>query len=224
MRYIRPVDAGLLDQLSAEDRRALLATMHRRRFRRGDSLFHEGDPGDTLHIVEKGHVAIRTTTAVGDVATLAVLGPPAMFGEQALVGPDARRTASAVALDAVETRVLQRREFDELRASQPSVERFVVEVLAAQVRRLTAQLVEALYVPADRRVTRRLADLAAVYASGSSDVEIPLKQDDLASMAGTTRPTANRVLRQLEESGVVELARNRIVVVDRGALDRSAQR
>lgn len=218
------MDAGLLDQLPGEDRRALLATMHRRRFPRGDSLFHEGDPGDTLHVIEKGHVAIRTTTAIGDVATLAVLGPPSMFGEQALVGPDARRTASAVALDAVETRVLQRREFDELRATHPSVERFVVEVLAAQVRRLTGQLVEALYVPADRRVIRRLADLAAVYASASPALEIPLKQDDLASMAGTTRPTANRVLRQLEESGVVELARNRIVVVDRGALDRSAQR
>ncbi len=198
--------------------------MHRRRFRRSDTLFHEGDPGDTLHIIEKGHVAIRTTTGSGDVATLVVLGPAAMFGEQALVGPDARRTASAVALDPVETRVLQRHEFDELRSTHPRVERFVVEVLAAQVRRLTSQLVEALYVPADRRVIRRLAELGEIYESGSDAIAIPLKQEDLASMAGTTRPTANRVLRQLEATGVVELARNRIVIVDRDALDRSAAR
>lgn len=218
------MDSGLLDQLSAEDRRALLATMHRRRFRRNDTLFHEGDPGDTLHLIEKGHVAIRTTTTSGDVATLAVLAPASMFGEQALVGSAARRTASAVALDPVETRVLHRHDFDELRAAHPSVERFVVEVLAAQVRRLTSQLIEALYVPADVRVIRRLADLVAIYEAGSDRIEIPLKQDDLASMAGTTRPTANRTLRQLEESGVMELARNRMVVIDRYALDRMGGR
>ncbi len=177
-------------------------------------MFHEGDPGDTLHVIDKGHVAIRTTTSLGDVATLTVLGPQAMFGEQALVDVEARRTASAVALDVVETRALHRREFDELLATNPRAERFVVEVLGAQVRRLTAQLTDALYVPADRRVVRRLVEVAAMYGSGPGPIEVPLKQDDIASMAGTTRPTANRVLKQLEAEGLIELARGRIVVVD----------
>ena len=160
------MDAGLLDQLSDDDRRALLARMTRRRYRRGDTLFHEGDPGDTLHVIDKGRVAIRTTTSLGDVATLTVLGPPSMFGEQALVSGDARRTASAVALDDVETRMLHRGDFETLLAEHPRVERFVVQLLAAQVRRLTAELVEALYVSADRRVVRRLVDVAASTATG----------------------------------------------------------
>jgi CRP/FNR family transcriptional regulator, cyclic AMP receptor protein len=216
------VDAGLLDQLDADDRRVLLAGMTRRRYRRGDTLFHEGDPGDTLHVIDKGHVAIRTTTSLGDVATLTVLGPPAMFGEQALVGDQGRRTASAVALDQVETRALRRSDFDALLGSHPRIERFVVEVLAAQVRRLTSQLIEALYVPADRRVVHRLAEVAALYDDGTPSIEIPIKQDDIASMAGTTRPTANRILKQLEAAGVIELSRGRILVVDRHALDRSS--
>ena len=41
---------GILDQLSADDRRSLQAQMSRRSFRKHDSLFHEGDPGDTLHV------------------------------------------------------------------------------------------------------------------------------------------------------------------------------
>lgn len=205
---------GLLEVLGPEESRTLMSRMARRRFRRNDTLFHEGDPGDTLHIIDKGHVAIRTTTSLGDVATLTVLGPGAIFGEQALLHDPGRRTASAVALDDVETRVLHSAEFEALRNSHPKVERFVADVLAAQVRRLTAQLVEALYVSAEHRVNHRLADMVALYGRDSGPIEIPLKQEDIASMAGTTRPTANRVLKQLEAEGVIELARGRIVVVE----------
>ncbi len=49
-------------------------------------------------------------------------------------------------------------------------------------------------------------------------IEVPLRQDDLASLAGSTRPTANRVLRSLEDTGVITLARGQITVVDIAAL------
>ena len=114
--------------------------MLRRSFRKGDTLFHEGEPGDSLHVIEKGHVAIRVSTRMGDVVTLTVLGAGASFGEQALLDPRAIRTASAITLDPVETRVLHRKDFDELRATVPVVERFLTHLLAAQVRRLSEHL------------------------------------------------------------------------------------
>ena len=89
------------------------------------------------------------------------------FGEQALLAPDAKRTASAVALEAVETRVLYRRDANDLRATQPSIDRFLVVLLAGQVRRLSQRVLEALYYPADRRVARRLAELAELYDDGA---------------------------------------------------------
>jgi CRP-like cAMP-binding protein len=107
-----------------------------------------------------------------------------------------------------------------VRVRQPAVERFLVEVLARAVRRLTTQVTEALYMPADTRVLHRLADLAAHYATTEVDgvVVVPLTQTDLASMAGTTRQTCNRVLHGLSDAGCVSLERGRIVVIDRGAL------
>ena len=60
---------------------------------------------------------------------------------------------------------------------------------------------------------RRLAELAALYGD-ARPIEIRLRQDDLASMVGTTRPTANRILRQLEEDGVVALRRGTVHVLD----------
>jgi CRP/FNR family transcriptional regulator, cyclic AMP receptor protein len=189
----------LLDHLDEADRRQLLARMTRRAFRKGDTLFHEGDLGDTVHLLVKGRVAVRVTTPAGDVATLTVLGAGASFGEQALLSSDARRTASVVALEAVETRLLHRRDFDDLRARQGDADRFLVDVLAEQVRRLTGHVVEALYEPAETRVMRRLRDLVELYDEGADSVDVGVRQEDLASMAGTTRPTANRVLKQLAE-------------------------
>ena len=139
------------------------------------------------------------------------------------MAPDAKRTASAVALEAVETRVLHRRDLDELRATQPSIDRFLIEVLAGQVRRLSQRVLEALYHPADRRVLRRLAELAELYDDGESPIVIGLRQDDLATMAGTTRSTTNRVLQQLVEAGVVTVRRGRLEVHDVPALRKRAR-
>ena len=57
-----------------------------------------------------------------------------------------------------------------------------------------------------------------VYASGESTVDVPLRQEELASLVGTTRSTTNRVLQQLVDDNVVALARGRIVILDAAAL------
>jgi CRP/FNR family transcriptional regulator, cyclic AMP receptor protein len=205
----------LLAGLSDAARRDVLASSRRRRFARNEIVFHEGDAGDSLHLLDRGAVAVRVSTPLGDVATLTVLGPGQFFGEGALLAPDARRTATIVALAKVETLVLDRSRFDELRRDHRDVDEVVVGALAAQVRRLSAHLLEALFVPVERRLFRRLLALTEVFGD-----EIPLRQDDLASMAGTTRPTANRLLREAEDAGDISLARGQITVIDRHSLDR----
>ena len=217
------MESGLLGGLSAEEQRAVVASMVRRSYRKDETLFHEGDPGESLLIVERGRVAIRTSTPLGDVATLAILGRGDSFGEQALIDASAVRTASAVALETVEVRSLHRRQFDELRETYPSVNQLLVELLAAQVRRLSAHLLDALYLPVEQRVVRRLRDLAELYDGGDSPIVIPLRQDDLATMAGTTRPTANRVLRQLERDAIIALRRGQVHVLRTDALRARAR-
>lgn len=219
------MDNQFLAGLEPEQRRAVLLRTTRRRYRKGDTIFHEGDPGSTLHLLSKGFVAIRITTPMGDAVTLTVLGPNDFFGEQALLSPDSVRTASAVAIDDVETITLGYQHFEELRRSDPRVDQLLVAVLAAQVRRLSSRLLEALYSSADTRVSRRLHELADLFEGGAKGkgVTVPVTQADLASMAGTTRPTTNRVLQELVAAGVVELSRGQIVVIDQAALARSAR-
>src|SRR3954464_13952855 len=117
----------LFDTFSDDDTRAVLAAARRRRFAKGEVIFHEGDPGDTMHLLDAGRVAVRVTTPMGDTATLRVLGPGSFFGELAVLSP-APRNATTPALEPVETLGLHRDTLDELRAHHASVDRFLLQV------------------------------------------------------------------------------------------------
>ena len=210
----------LLDMLDDDEQREVLAAARRRRFKRNEVVFHDGDVGDTLHLVVSGHFAIRITTPMGDQAMVRVFGPADYFGELAMLSSGPRR-GSAISLDGGETLSLHREDFEQLRAKRPRTNEVLTEALVAEVRRLSMALIEALYVPVERRVWLRLIDLVELFG-GDAPVVIPLTQDDIAQLAGTTRPTANRILRSGEEQGVLQLARGRILVHDRAALRRLA--
>jgi CRP/FNR family transcriptional regulator, cyclic AMP receptor protein len=206
----------LLAGIPEADVQRLLSIARRRTFRRGEVVFHMGDPADTLHLIAAGRFAVRVQTA-SDVAILTVLGPGQLFGELALLEPDGRRSATVEALEPGETRSVHRPDFEELRRRHPQVSDVLVAILAGQVQRLSRRLLEALYIPADTRVRRRVSELAELYGPGD-EVTIPLRQEDLAGLAGTSRATVNRVLREEEGRGSVRLGRGRVVVLDQAAL------
>jgi CRP-like cAMP-binding protein len=209
------VEWELLSGLADAEREAVLGAARRRRYARNEVLFHEGDHGDSLHLVAEGHVAVRVTTPVGEVATLRIASPGEHLGELAVISP-APRNATVAALDDVVTLSIQKPAFDDLRHRHPAVDAMAMEGLVAEVRRLAAQLQEAMYVPASDRVRRRLLDLVARFGR-----TVPLTQDDLAGLAGTSRKTVNEVLRDAEDDGVVRLGRGRIEVLDPDALSPS---
>ncbi len=213
------VEFQLLASLDPAVQRDVLASTTRRRYPKGTVLFHEGDPGDTLHLIAKGKVAVRVGTPEGDVATLTILGAGSAFGEQALLSGAARRTATVVAVEATETMALPRAAFEDIRSRFPSVNQLLLDQLAAQVRRLSTQLIEALYLSADKRVMRRIIELAHVFDGG----DVPVTQEDVATMAGTTRPTVNRVMQTMESAGVIQLGRGRFRVLDAAALAAHAR-
>jgi CRP-like cAMP-binding protein len=208
-----PVLAGVPE----EEVQQVLSIARRRKFGRGEVVFHQEDPADTLHLIAKGRFVVRVTTPLGDTAIYAVLGPGEMFGELALLGgDDTRRSATVAALEPGETRSIHKIDFERLRGRNPETANVFIAILAGQVARLSKHLVEALYVPADKRVLRRLTEMAEIFSDGV----VPLTQEDLAGLAGTSRATVNRVLREEEERGAVKLGRGRTTVLDAEALAR----
>jgi CRP-like cAMP-binding protein len=217
------MDWPLLAGVPAEDVRQLLSVARRRTFKRGEVVFHHGDPADSLHLIVKGRFAVRITTPLADTALIAVHGRGDFFGELALVGDEPRRSATVAALEESETRSVFRDDFFRLRRHYPGVDQVLVRLLAEQVRRGNDRIVEAHYVDADTRVRRRVLELRSLYGDGGGPVTIPFTQEDLAEMAGTSRATVNRVLRDEEKRGTMELRRGKIMVLDSEALARRAK-
>jgi len=197
----------------------VLAAGRRRHFSAGETVFHEGDPADTFHLLISGMVAVRVTTPQGDQAVLSVLAPGQAFGELALLGGDGRRTATISALEPSETVALGRAEFDRLRARNPSVDSVLLSALSGQIARLSEHLLELLFVPAKARILRRLLTLTDVADAGV----VRLTQEDLARMSGTTRATVNEVLRDAEKAGALRIGRRRIEIIDRRWLAHRAR-
>ena len=178
----------------------LVSVSRRRRFDRNEVVFHRDDPADSLHLIEKGRVAVRVSTPLGDTVTIAVRGPGWSFGEMALVGAS-RRTATVAALDQTETLAVYKDDFEQLRREHPSVDRLLFAFLVGEVRLLEERLLEALYLPVERRVLRRLrrADRDRRTISSRSRCRSPRKNSPSSPAPPAPRSTASCATKPNEE-------------------------
>lgn len=211
----------LFEGIPGADVRAVLALARRSTYRRGEVVFHHHDPADAVHLVVKGRFDVRITTTHGDVVALAIRGPGETFGELAVV-TGTERSATVSALEPGETLVLRGSELRRLARDHATVGEVLVRMLAEHVALLSERLVEAYTVDAEARVARRVLELGRVYG-GSPPVTIPLIQEEIAALAGASRATVNRVLREEQARGTVELRRGRTAVLDAEAIARRAR-
>jgi CRP/FNR family cyclic AMP-dependent transcriptional regulator len=202
----------------------IVNTMARRRYRRGEVIFHQGDPGDALHIVARGRVKIVLTSPDGDEAIVATVGLGDFFGELTLID-GAPRSATATAVEPVETLVLARDQFRQLLATNPTLRDNLEVGLAAEVRRLNDHVEELHFLDLEGRIAAhlvRLAQRAQPGARGAVELPFDYSQRDLAAMIGGARQSVNRVLRGLEREGLVRIKGNRLFISDVGRLESRA--
>jgi len=199
-----------------------------RRFKRGEVIFHGGDPGDALFIVSSGSVKILVTPEDGsEPAILAVVGPGGFFGELALLDGGAR-SATAVAVDGVETLVLRREAFDRLVDEDAAIRRALLAALAAEIRRLTAQVEDLHFLDLPGRLARHVLREIAVEGESLPSTEVrmpwPYTQGELAGMIGGSRQSVNRLLADLVSQGLLRFDGDDLVIPDPRRLAEAARR
>lgn len=202
-----------LDELHPDLVEAVLEKTVERPYAADSVLCREGDPPDGIYLLEQGRVLVQSLTVDGAAVGLDVVDEGDVVGEQALLA-DTARNATVVAVQPTVVRLLRPTQFRELRNERPEIDQFLVQVLDARLRQMSARLAEAVHATAEERVCRRLLALSSAF-----DGTIRLSQATLASLAGTTRPTVNRVLQYLVHDDVVRLRRARVEVVDPEGLE-----
>ena len=194
----------------------IAAGMSRRRYRRNEVVFHEGDPGDSLHVLVEGRVKISRESAEGEEAIVVILSPGDTFGQIVLLD-GAPRSATATAIEPTETLTIARSDFVALVDGSAAFRWHLLGGVAQVVRRLTDQLAEAHFLDLAGRLALQLTRLAEESAAGRTrDIELgaTLTQSDLAAMVGGTRQRVNRIVADFTDEGLLRHEAGRIVVCD----------
>ncbi|HEY3335511.1 MAG TPA: Crp/Fnr family transcriptional regulator [Candidatus Limnocylindrales bacterium] len=207
---------------------ACLECLRLRRFKRDETVFHQGDPGDALYVVASGRVkVVLPAPETGEGAILATLGRGQFFGELAMLDGQPH-SADVVALEPTETLVLGRADFERLCDSEPSIRRSLVLALARELRRLTDHVEALHFLDLPQRLAQRIAELALASPDARPGAEVrldwPFTQAELAGMVGGSRESVNRLLADFVGRGLIRFERDILVVPDAGRLTQEARR
>jgi CRP/FNR family transcriptional regulator, cyclic AMP receptor protein len=212
----------------------LAASLRPRRFRRGEVIFHAGDPGDALFIVVAGRAKITVPAIDGsEPAILTTVGPGGFFGELALLD-GAPRSTTIVAVDAVESMMLRRDAFMHLVDTEGELRRALLASLASEIRRLTAQVEDLHFLDLPGRLARHLLRTVAIAAGQAPDdvdglrgehrLPWPYTQGELAGMIGGSRQSVNRLLSEFVSDGIIRFEGDDLVIPDIARLAAAARR
>jgi CRP/FNR family transcriptional regulator len=210
--------------LSEADQRRVASLASIRELRRGEPLWHEGDPAETLTVILRGRVKIVRHAEAGDVIL-------EIFGEGEPVGAIAVYNcipypASAVSLEPVSVLLLPRRDYFELLDRNPDFARAIIRELT----RLTLALTRKIEDMRGQRVDVRIAQLFLTLAQrmGQETEEgivlpIQLSRQEVADLVGTTVESAIRTLSRWGREKVLISGRGRFVIPSIEALRAQAR-
>lgn len=171
-------------------------------FPAGTVLFHEGDAGHEMYVIQKGHVQI-TRRARGTDMPVAVLPPGEFFGEMAIINRRPR-TATATTLDEAHLLVLDGSTFEAMVRGNAEIAIRIMNKLAERLQQVTEQLEVLLLQDTNHRVVYQLHKLAAT--NGQPDelgVRIDISTDELAASIGVPPSEVRKALEKLEQARLV---------------------
>ncbi len=208
----------LFAQLSASELDSLVALIRRHRYAAGETVFHQGDAGTALYIIEKGEVKIVRGSPEGkEVVLSAPFGPGDFFGELALFDGEPR-SADAIATEASELLILERQDFRRFVVEHPQVALNLLSVLSRRLRRTDELVADAAFLDVRARLVKQLLALAQSRGrpgpQGSVVITSQLTQTDLANMVLATRESVNRWLQYYIKKGLVRHDRGQLTLLD----------
>ena len=172
-------------------------------YRKGATIFSQGDAGQDVRYVRKGSVKLSVLSRTGKEAVVAMLGPGDFFGEGALAGQSVR-IGTATAVTPATVLVIEKAAMVRLLHDEPSFsDRFIAYMLARNIR-IEADLVDHLFNSSEKRLARTLLLLARYGEVHPSRTLPKISQETLAEMIGATRSRVNFFMNKFRKLGLIE--------------------
>ncbi|MQB01371.1 MAG: cyclic nucleotide-binding domain-containing protein [Actinobacteria bacterium] len=214
----------LFRDLDTEVLQAIAARMASRSYRKGERVFHQGDPGDAMYVVVEGLVKVVVISEDGDEMVLVTLGPAQSFGELALIDGEPR-SAGAEAVEPTTLLVITRQALSESLRQHPEIAEKLLRSLGSVIRRLTEQTADLVFLDLHGRVAKLLLGFAEEQGKPDEQgilLDLHLTQQEVAAMVGGSRQSVNQILRGFADRGYLELQGRTVVLKDMDRLRRRA--
>ncbi len=186
-------------------------------YKRGESIFFEGDPGDGFYMVASGKVKIFKTAFSGKEQILHIFGTGEPFGEVPVFHGQPF-PANAMALEKTSLIFFPRKRFVELVYSMPALVMNMLAVLSMRLRRFATQIENLSLKEVPARLAGYLLYLADEQES-PDQVELEISKGQLASLLGTIPETLSRIFAKMSDEGLIKVEGKRISLVDREGLE-----
>ena len=219
------LSAPLFADMDRDQTRVLQASLTPLDAARGEVLFHEGERGDRLYVIERGKIKLGRRSNDGRENLLAVLGPGEMFGELSLFDPGPRTATATVVADA-RVQELGHQDLVAWLQTNPAVAKHLLQALARRLRRTNEALADLVFSDVPGRVAKALLDLSTRFGEPVDDglrVAHDLTQEELAQLVGASRETVNKALADFAARGWVRREGRAVVLLDVDRLERRAR-
>ncbi|MFV0278659.1 MAG: Crp/Fnr family transcriptional regulator [Parahaliea sp.] len=223
---LQPIKQNWINQLTGPVRAEVLSRMNRRHYSAGELIYRAGEPGDELFLIERGNVRIYTLTEGGKELLYDIFPPDTCFGDSSVVdgGP---RPHMAQAVSELHLRVLSRTDFEALWPRYPEVTLALARLQTLRARRLYGIYEQVSLSALSQRMASRLYALVQTMGDERDDggihFDMRITQEDIGSLVVGSRQSVNKILKQWQCSGVIELAYGSLVVRDLGILKSLAE-
>ena len=193
--------------------------------RKGEIVFSEGEPGDSLYIVLSGKIKLGRRAADGRQNLVSIMGPSDMVGELSLFDPGPR-TATATAVTDARLARLKKTSLRPWLNNRPEIAEQLLRVLARRLRRTNDALADLIFTDVPGRVAKQLLQLAQRFGTqegGALRVTHDLTQEEIAQLVGASRETVNKALADFAHRGWIRLEGKSVLISDSERLARRAR-
>ncbi|QGJ71214.1 Transcriptional regulator [Planctomycetales bacterium 10988] len=215
----------LFEVLSLEVLASLESQAKVRTFPRKGLVYLPQDAADSVGVLASGRIKITNLTSEGKQAILTLIEPGELFGELAVFDSDTREEY-AEAMEKSTVVLLPTAAFQHLLETQPSLALGITKLIGLRRKRIERRLKHLLFRSNRERVVHLLLELAEQYGKPTErgiELQIKLSHQDLSAIIGSTRESVTVVLGELQEEGLIQILRRRIVLSDVSALAQAVE-
>ncbi len=213
--YMTPVSSSpYFSGLEPAELETIGRLMSERNADKDEIIWLAGEPANELHFLVSGAVKLFFTSCEGKEQILKLLRPGESFGDIAVFDGDFHSFSAQTIVKSV-FYTIRRTDLEDLLWQNPQFARNAIKVLAEKARHYMSLVEDLSFMNVDGRLAKILLEQIG---DRTNSQQFQLSRRELAAMVGTVRETVGRVLKSLEDEGIVSLDGRRILINDVGAL------